>query len=139
MARRLRRGLLEIQRADAEQLPFPDGMFTCAAMTGVLGFLPDPVAALREIRRVLASGGRLVVLGADPALRGTPAAPEPMASRLHFYEDDEHRQLALAAGFDRATVVRRDLEPFARQVGVPEEHLALFAGQGTPFLLAFKD
>ena len=88
---------------------------------------------------MLASGGRLVVLGADPALRGTPAAPEPMASRLHFYEDDEHRQLALAAGFDRAAVVRRDLEPFARQVGVPEEHLALFSGQGTPFLLAYTD
>ncbi len=130
---------LEIRLAEAEHLPFPDGMFTCAAMTGVFGFLPDPVAALREIWRVLAPGGRLVVLGSDPALRGTPAAPEPMASRLHFYDDDEHQRLALAAGFDRATVVRRDLEPFARQVGVPEEHLALFAGPGTPFLLAYRD
>jgi hypothetical protein len=61
-----------------------------------------------------------------------------MASRLRFYTDDEHRQLALAAGFDRATVIRRDLEPFARQVGVPDEHLALFAGATTPFLLAYK-
>lgn len=130
---------LEVQQADAEHLPFSDATFTCAAMTGVLGFLPDPVAALREIRRVLGAGGRLVVLGADPALRGTPAAPEPMASRLRFYDDDEHRRLALEAGFDRATVVRRDLEPFARQVGVPEEHLPLFVGAGTPFLLAFRD
>jgi hypothetical protein len=33
---------------------------------------------------------------------------------------------------------RRDLEPFAREVGVPEEHLALFAGSenGARFLLA---
>jgi SAM-dependent methyltransferase len=107
-------------------------------MTGVLGFLPDAVAALREIRRVLRKGGRLVVLGSDPALRGTMAAPEPMASRLHFYSDDELRRLAEDAGFAEARVVRRDLEPFARKAGVPEEHLVFFAGPGTPFLLTRK-
>ena len=131
-------GRLEIQQASADHLPFPDATFNCAAMTGVLGFLPDAVAALREIRRVLTEGSRLVVLGSDARWRGTPAAPEPMASRLRFYEDDELRRLALEAGFDRATVVRRKLEPFARQAGVPEEHLVLFAGGGAPFLLAQK-
>jgi hypothetical protein len=57
---------------------------------------------------------------------------------LRFYGDDELKQLALEAGFDEAKVVRRDLEPFARQVGVPQEHLDLFAGPVTPFLLARK-
>ncbi|HLX56487.1 MAG TPA: methyltransferase domain-containing protein, partial [Ktedonobacteraceae bacterium] len=131
-------GRLVVQQASADHLPFSDATFTCAVMTGILGFLPDPVSALREIWRVLGEGGRLVVLGSDPAMRGTPAAPEPMASRLHFYSDDELRQLALEAGFDRANVVRRDLEPFARQAGVPEEHIALFVGAGAPFLLAHK-
>ena len=131
-------GRLEIQQASADHLPFPDATFTCAAMTGVLGFLPDPVAALRELWRVLVTEGRLVVLGSDAALRGTPAAPEPMASRLRFYEDDELQRMAEEAGFAQARVVRRDLEPFARQAGIPEEHLALFAGTGTPFLLARK-
>lgn len=131
-------GRLEIRQASADHLPFPDATFTCATMTGVLGFLPDPVAALRELWRVLVVGGRLVVLGSDPTWRGTPAAPEPMASRLRFYEDDELQRLAEEAGFTKAKVVRRDLEPFARQVGVPEEHLALFAGPGAPFLLAQK-
>src|SRR5579864_5261266 len=130
------RGALSIQRASADRLPFPDATFTCAVMTGVFGFLPDPIAALREIRRVLGSGGRLVLMGSDPALRGTPAAPEPMASRLRFYEDDELQRLAEAAGFARAKVVRRELLAFARQAGVPEAHLALFAGPGAPFLLA---
>lgn len=63
------------------------------------GSLPDPVAALRELWRVLGERGRLVVLGSDPSMRGTPAAPEPMASRLRFYEDDELQQLAEEAGF----------------------------------------
>jgi SAM-dependent methyltransferase len=130
-------GRLEVFEASAERLPFPDGAFTCAAMTGVLGFLPDPVAALAEIRRVLSEGGRLVVLGSDPEMRGTPAAPEPMASRLRFYDDDELGQLGREAGFTTARVVRRDLEPFAREAGVPEEHVPLFAG-ASRFLLARK-
>src|SRR5437899_736868 len=76
-------GRLEIKLASAGQLPFPDATFTAADMTGVLGFLPDPLAAFREIHRVLRPGGRFVALGSDPALHGTPAAPEPIASRLH--------------------------------------------------------
>jgi SAM-dependent methyltransferase len=131
-------GRLMVHHASADRLPFPDAMFTCAAMTGVLGFLPDPVAALREILRALHTGGRLVVLGSDPQWRGTPAAPEPMASRLRFYADDELGRLAEVAGFDHVQVVRRPLELHARRAGVPEEHLGLFAGPGAPFLLARK-
>jgi SAM-dependent methyltransferase len=132
-------GRLEVREADATRLPFAEGTFTCAAMTGVLGFLPDPVAALREIRRVLRPGGRFVGLGSDPEMRGTPAAPEPMASRLRFYESGDLERLARDAGFESVSVVRRDLEPYARQAGVPEEHLALFAGgPGARFLLARK-
>ncbi len=131
-------GRLEIREASAESLPFPDGQFTCAAMTGVLGFLPDPVAVLKEIRRVLAPGGRVVVLGSDPELRGTPGAPEPMASRLLFYEEADLEELGRAAGFGSVTAVRRELEEHAREAGVPEEHLPLFAGPGARFLLATK-
>ena len=132
-------GRLVIHQASADRLPFPDTTFTCATMTGVFGFLPDPVAALRELWRVLDAKGRIVVMGSDPAMRGTLAAPEPMASRLHFYEDDELQRLAEQAGVANAKVVRRDLLSAAQQVGIPEEHLALFAqGPGTPFLLAQK-
>lgn len=123
-------GRLEVREAPADRLPFPDGVFTCAVMTGVLGFLPEPVAALAEIRRVLGPGGRFVTLGMDAELRGTPAAPEPMASRLTFYDDDGLAALGRAAGFEEVRVVRRPLDGFAREVGVPEEHIALFEGPG---------
>ena len=128
-------GRLQVVQARAERLPLEVATFTCAAMTGVLGFLPDPVASLVEIRQALKPGGRLVILGSDPKLRGTPAAPEPIASRLRFYEDGDLKKLGDAAGFEHTVVVRRDLESHAREVGVPEEHLPLFAGLA-PFLVA---
>jgi len=107
-------------------------------MTGVLGFLPDAVAALAEIRRVLRSGGLFVSLGSDPELKGTPGAPEPMASRLNFYTAGELRALANEAGFGEVEVVTHDLGPFAREVGVPEEHLPLFEDSDARFLRARK-
>jgi len=131
-------GRLTILEAAADRLPFPAETFTCATMTGVLGFLADPVAALAEIHRVLQAGGRFVALGSDPKLRGTPAAPEPMASRLHFYDDDELGNLASRAGFSDVRVVRRDMEAYAREAGIPPAALPLFAGPGGPFLLAKK-
>ena len=131
-------GRLEIVEGDAAALPFEDGAFTAAVMTGVLGFLPDPVAAFAEIRRVLAPGGRLVALGADPAMKGTPAAPEPMASRLRFYTDEEHEWIGREAGLDDVRIARIALDQFAREAGVPEEHLPLFERPGAPFLLASK-
>jgi SAM-dependent methyltransferase/uncharacterized protein YndB with AHSA1/START domain len=129
-------GRLDVREGDAAALPFADGTFTCAAMTGVLGFLSDPVAAFAEIRRVLRPGGRFVGLGADPELRGTPAAPEPMESRLRFYDSAELERLARDAGFAEVRVERRPMEAYAREAGVPEEHLPLFAGPGARFLLA---
>jgi hypothetical protein len=110
-----------------------------AAMTGVLGFLPDPVAALREIHRTLAIGGRLAMLGSDPELRGTVAAPEPMASRLRFYDSGQLERIAREAGFADVRVERRSLSRYAEEVGIPEEHLELFSSEtGGRFLFASK-
>jgi ubiquinone/menaquinone biosynthesis C-methylase UbiE len=131
-------GRLSVQQASAERLPFADATFTHAVMTGVLGHLPDAVAALREIRRTLVVGGRFIALGSDPELRGTPAAPEPAASRISFYDAEQFGALAAAAGFTEFSVERRDLEQYAREAGVPEEHLALFQGPGALFLFARK-
>lgn len=90
--------------ADATRLPFEDRSFTAIAMSIVLFFLPEPVPVLTECRRVLASGGRLAIYTTGPELRGTPAAPEPIASRGHFYDDDALATLARHAGFGEVEV-----------------------------------
>jgi ubiquinone/menaquinone biosynthesis C-methylase UbiE len=58
-----RQGLVNIAltRADATSLPFEDRSFDSAFLVQVLGEVPDQEAALRELRRVLKPGGRLVV------------------------------------------------------------------------------
>jgi ubiquinone/menaquinone biosynthesis C-methylase UbiE len=55
-------------RGDATALPYDDASIDAAVLTAVLGEIPDPVAALREIHRVLEPSGRLVVgeLFGDP-------------------------------------------------------------------------
>jgi SAM-dependent methyltransferase len=131
-------GRLEVVEGDAAALSFAEGTFTAAVMTGVLGFLPDPVAAFAEIRSVLAPGGRVVAFGSDPAMKGTPGAPEPMASRLRFYTDEELELIGRDAGFDDVQVVRIPLGDFAREAGLPDDVVVFFGGPGAPFLLASK-
>ncbi len=129
---------LEIREGDAGSLPYPDGIFTCAVMTGVFGFIANPLRALSEIRRALATGGRFVLFTGTKELLGTPAAPEPMASRLHCYEDHELEELARTAGFVDAYLERPDYEPLAREAGIPEESLELFRGHGGAQLLVAR-
>jgi ubiquinone/menaquinone biosynthesis C-methylase UbiE len=52
---------LTAKRGDARALPYEDRRFDAAYLVGVLGEIPDPQATLRELRRVIKPGGRLVV------------------------------------------------------------------------------
>jgi SAM-dependent methyltransferase len=52
---------LEVRQGDAEALPFPDAVFDAVVCNFGLGHFPRPEVAVREMARVLASGGRLAV------------------------------------------------------------------------------
>ncbi len=60
-ARRLQDSAVPVERSglDGQSLPFPDGTFDAALSTWTLCTIPDVLAALREVRRVLKPGGRL--------------------------------------------------------------------------------
>lgn len=64
------RGLANVvpTQGDATELPYEDHSVDAVVLTAVLGEIPDQLAALREIRRVLKPSGRLVVgeLFGDP-------------------------------------------------------------------------
>ncbi len=119
-------------QAQAEALPVPDDAVDLVVGRGVLHHLPDPVAALREWRRVLAPGGA-VVLASEPTpavethgdllLRGLlPLLHRPltqeedfwevaaMAANLHVFDLGDLESAAARAGFAH---VRLHTEAFA--------------------------
>jgi ubiquinone/menaquinone biosynthesis C-methylase UbiE len=58
-------------RALAEHLPFSGAVFDTIVMTWTLCSIPNPIAALTEMRRVLRPGGRLIFVehGLSPEIR----------------------------------------------------------------------
>jgi ubiquinone/menaquinone biosynthesis C-methylase UbiE len=54
--------LVQWHEASADRLPLPDGSFDIAYCQLGLQFFPDRPAALREMRRVLSSNGRLALM-----------------------------------------------------------------------------
>jgi len=73
-------------QGSARHLPFSDSSFDCALMVTVLGETGNPVHAMKEIRRVLAPGGRLI----DVEQRGDS----------DYIGESQIRQFAADAEFD---------------------------------------
>lgn len=105
-----------VREADALALPFEDATFDVVHAHQVLQHLGDPVAALREMRRVTRPGGWVAVRDADyGAMTWFPEVPG-LDDWLALYhevteangaEADAGRRLlhwVLAAGFDPARV-----------------------------------
>jgi ubiquinone/menaquinone biosynthesis C-methylase UbiE len=107
LARRTTAGSARIVHGHATSLPFSDGEFTAISSIVAFFLFADPVAVLREFRRVLDRElGRVAVYTTAPEMKGTPAAPYPLATRGHFYEDAELEGLPPAAGFAHSRVTR---------------------------------
>ena len=128
-------GRLTVLEGDAGRLPVEDDTFTKCVCTTAFPFFPDPRAALREMRRALAGGGQLALFMDTAALRGTPAAPEPFASRGRFYEPEELSDLVRAGGFSDVQVEEPNLAPYARAAGLSDEVVKVFDGTGGGMLL----
>jgi len=93
--------------ADAERLPFEDGQFDAVYSQVVLYRLPDPARALREIRRVLAPGGRW--LGIERA--------SPWAAPFRAREAHAMAARAGARGVAERPLTYRQWEALLREAG----------------------
>lgn len=92
-------------RGRGERLPFADGSFGTVFLIVTICFVDDPMAVLQECRRVLRSGGKLI-LGFVPrespwGKRYSRVAQEghPFYSHARFYTIDEAERLLGEAGF----------------------------------------
>lgn len=119
--------------SDAERLPYEDNRFDLVVARGALHHVPDPLAAVKEIRRVLEPGGTAIVM-AEPTPNGEKQVGAvvgvavkaiegvrkllgrtqdmerlqwelaSMAANLHTFEPEEIAAFAEKAGFEDISV-----------------------------------
>ena len=145
-AEAVRRGLPQVtaRRMDAEQLDFAGATFDVVLCALGLMYVPDPVRALREFRRVLRPGGRaaLAVWGARARCGWAeifPIVDRRVASEVcpMFFQLGTGDALAMAAreaGF--ATIASERLSTTLEYTTDEEACLAAFAGG--PVALAYS-
>lgn len=122
---------------DLYALPYGDGEFTLVVCRNALHLLPEPVAALGELQRVLSPGGRIVVLDAvvdeatDRAFNEVARLREP-AHRRH-YRAQELDDMVARAGLNirqRGSVRRTiDLDYWLEAAAVPAPKAKLINGR----------
>ena len=114
---------IEWYEASAESMPLPDEAFDVVLCQMSLQFVPDRLQGVREMRRVLTSGGRLVLNVPGPAApmfdiladaMGRHIAPQAagfVRAVFALNEEGELEALLKDAGFRRVTVdaVTREL------------------------------
>src|SRR5262245_46018370 len=134
---------IEYREGDALTLALPDDAFDLVLCHQGLQFFPDRTAAVREMRRVLSNGGR-VVLSVWQALQHHPvfaAVYEATARRLNapisavalpfaFGDAEALRALLSAAGFQRIAINPQSLQA---NFPLPERfvHLAVLGSAAT--------
>jgi len=112
------------QQGDATNLPFGDGQFNRVVSQFGLMFFPDRVAALREMWRVLAPGGRL-------AVAAWASVDEAAGYRRLIEIATTHTNAEAASVFAAPFVLgdRGDLMRIAADAGLSAPTLALERGQ----------
>jgi ubiquinone/menaquinone biosynthesis C-methylase UbiE len=86
----------DLRLADSSHLPFADSSFEKVYAVHTVYFWKQPLEHLKEARRVLRAGGRLV-LGFRP--RGNPAVADFSPAVYTFRSAEEIKDLLLSAGF----------------------------------------
>ncbi len=87
---------IPLARVDAQSLPYPDGSKDVVVLFEAVYYIPDATRFVRECRRVLCPGGRLLLATANKDL--WDFNPSPLSYR--YYGAAELAQLLGSAGFE---------------------------------------
>jgi ubiquinone/menaquinone biosynthesis C-methylase UbiE len=98
---------IELRQGDIYAPPFPRNTFDLVVIHQVLHYLDDPARAIREAGRLIAPGGRILVV--DFAPHGLEFLREKQAHRRLGFARDQVAGWLEEAGLD--CVLTRDLDP----------------------------
>jgi len=99
----LRDGKVGVAVGDSERLPFPDQCFDKALSVHTIYFWADPIAHLREIRRVLRDAGRFVLAFRTKDDKMAEEFPESVYT---FHTSEEVGGLLEASEFERVDLAQ---------------------------------
>jgi 2-polyprenyl-3-methyl-5-hydroxy-6-metoxy-1,4-benzoquinol methylase len=90
---------IRFEQADAAHLPYSDGQYGCVAMMDVLHHLAEPVPILKEMARVTARGGIVIIADFDES-------GFDIVSRIHRANGGEHPRTAASVSLALAELSR---------------------------------
>jgi SAM-dependent methyltransferase len=120
-AQGIERGRVEIQQASVSALPFANGAFDLITAVETHYFWPDLAADMREVFRVLKSGGRFIMIA--EAYRGAQTATAKLVERylpltgMALLTTSEHHDLCTNAGFVDVQVIEKPKKGWIVSVG----------------------
>lgn len=108
-------GDVDVVVEDTAKLPFDDGTFDSATIIAALNHIPNRLDVLREIRRVLRPGGRLILTMIPPRI-------STVWHVLRRPWDDDQKERGMKEG-EVYGLSRRQVEALLREAGF-EVHLS---------------
>ncbi len=103
-------GAVKLVHGDGARLPFPDGSFDCAITIWLLEHVKDPLAIIREMKRAVKPGGRIILTEVE---NSTLAFEPPVPEILDWW--DRFNRFQQSAGGD--PFIGRRLEGLCREAG----------------------
>lgn len=103
---------VDLRLGELERLPIEDGALDAALLSLVLPYVLEPWVALREARRVVKPGGRIVVV--DMMAHGRSEYREQMGHIWQGFEEDQLRGWLEAAGFAGVRWIQLPPDPLAK-------------------------
>jgi ArsR family transcriptional regulator len=107
---------IELRRGDLEALPIDDGRLDAATLMLVLHHVAEPARALADVARVLAPGGRVLVVDMLPHDR--ESYRQQMGHVWLGFSDDHMAALVGDAGFGDVRIVPLPPDPRAKGPGL---------------------
>lgn len=113
-------GRIRLDHVDAKGLPYTDGEFDAVISNSIVHHIPQPIAVLREMARVLKLGGILFV---RDLLRPADSGTVDRIVNQYAQGANEHQRLMFRNSLHAALTID-ELKSLLREIGLPAEWAA---------------